>query len=898
MIIIPPDKTQDNVTTTNSDDQELPHESQTLPGPPLAAPKRSNQRNRKRKIRIAACAIIVLSLVAVFHTLKYTDRVEKFRHKTRKLLHRLQRPPLNFYNLQTIERTFLAVPNNESAIATSQKYASIPHLAGSERDLETARMFLEHFQLELGIAKPEDEPLFDAGSRQSQRAIRGTTTVPRRITKPIAWIDTYYPVLNTGLERKVEILNDNGGVEWSADLEEDQDPADPDAARYHDAIPTWHGLSKDGDVTGPIVYAKYGRKSDFDSLQQAGVDFKGTIALVRYGGVFRGLKVKAAQEAGCVGILIYSDPHDDAAVTVENGFRSWPHGPARNPTSVQRGSVQFISSYPGDPTTPGYPSYKNATRVDATSIPSIPSLPISWNTAKRLLIEIKDGIRSKPRIRLLNKVDDKVTPIYNTMAIIPGMVSEQAVLVGNHRDAWVLGAADPTSGTVCMYELVRGLGALLRTGWTPFRTIILASWDAEEYGLVGSTEWGEDFEDWIQAHVVAYLNLDVSVSGSRYNLKGSPSLAHLVMNAAISVPHPYDSTKTLWDARLDHGPFTGPNTAADSGVSELVLERLAEERDVEEAEIPVRALGSGSDYTVMLQRLGIASTDMGFGSTLTDAVYHYHSIYDSQTFQETYADPGFHKHVAVAQHLGLMTLRISESVILPINTTHYSFELLKYLRGVENLASANSIDVDTSPLRSALRELLEASLRLDSVREKLLEQMERANGDHERFVDAMVHEIKTWVNHKLGYKPKRFPFMTTEGQERVFMEVEAFMLAPEHAPALELYEVPINLTDLKDLEPDLHSSAPISQVREISIRLSRFEQGFLSEAGIKDREWYRHLGVAPGKWLGYGATPFPALSEAITIEKNVTLAKLEVGRLVEVVETLISTLSPSTSLTS
>ncbi|KAG8822839.1 hypothetical protein FRC19_005139 [Serendipita sp. 401] len=758
-------------------------------------------------------------------------------------------------------------------------------------------MFLDHFQSELGIAKPEDEPLFDAGSRQSQRAIRGTTTVPRRISKPIAWIDTYYPVLNTGLERKVEILGDDGDVEWSADLEEDQDFADPDAAQYHDAIPAWHGLSKDGDVTGPIIYVKYGRKRDFDSLQESGVDFKGTIALVRYGGVFRGLKVKAAQEAGCIGILIYSDPHDDGAVTVENGYEAWPHGPARNPSSVQRGSVQFISSYPGDPTTPGYPSYKNATRIESTSIPSIPSLPISWNTAKRLLSELGDDLKSKSRIRLLNKVDDKVTPIYNTMAIIPGIVSEQAVIVGNHRDAWVLGAADPTSGTVCMYELVRGLGLLLRDGWTPFRTIILASWDAEEYGLVGSTEWGEDFADWIQAHVVTYLNLDVSVAGSKYNLKGSPSLAHLIMNAAIAVPHPHNSSKTLWDARLEKGPFPLPSSVAGLDLSELVLEKLAEEQAIEQADIPVNPLGSGSDYTVMLQRLGIASTDMGFGTSLTDPVYHYHSIYDSQTYQEKYADPGFQKHVAVARHLGLMTLRISESLILPINTTHYSLELLNYLQKVENLASANTIDVDTSSLRSALNKLVNASLRLDTIKERLSEQVERATEDREKFVNAMLHEIKIWVNRKLGFRPKRFPFRGGEGQEKTFMEVEAFMLAPEHAPALDLYELSMDINDLADATPEDEYSAIMSQIREISIRLGRFEQGFLSETGIKDREWYRHLGVAPGKWLGYGATPFPALSEAITIERNATLAAIEVGRLVTVVETLTSTLTPSMTLT-
>jgi N-acetylated-alpha-linked acidic dipeptidase len=330
------------------------------------------------------------------------------------------------------------VPNNDSALAASRKYGTKPHLAGSEQDLATARMFLDLFQTELGIAKPEDEPFFDAGSRQSQRAIRGTTTVPRRIHRPIAWIDTYYPVLNTGVDQKLELLNEDGSVTWEATLQEDGDPADPEAGKYKDAIPTWHGLSKGGDVTGPLVYVKYGRKEDFDSLVESGVDLTGTIALVRYGYVFRGLKVKAAQEAGCAGILIYSDPHDDGSVTESDGYKHWPHGPARNPTSVQRGSVQFLSSYPGDPTTPGYPSYKNATRMEATSIPSIPSLPISWKNARKLLQELGQDVTSSRKVRMVNEVDNKVIPIYNTMAVIPGFVTEQAVIVGNHRDGKLL----------------------------------------------------------------------------------------------------------------------------------------------------------------------------------------------------------------------------------------------------------------------------------------------------------------------------------------------------------------------------------------------------------------------------------------------------------------------------
>lgn len=233
-------------------------------------------------------------------------------------------------------------------------------------------------------------------------------------------------------------------------------------------------------------------------------------SLCRYGGPFRGLKVKAAQEAGCIGILIYTDPRDHGSVTEKAGYKPYPEGPAINPHSVQRGSVQYLSSYPGlslpakqmraswidlyrffpgagDPTTPGYPSYPNATRLEGGNIPAIPSLPISWVNGKRILDEINpsnpfvlDGTLSKRRIRLLNQVDTRVIPIWNTIGVIPGHIRDEIVIVGNHRDAWVNGAADPTSGTVTVVEIIKGLGKLLREGWIPLRTIVIASWDAEE----------------------------------------------------------------------------------------------------------------------------------------------------------------------------------------------------------------------------------------------------------------------------------------------------------------------------------------------------------------------------------------------------------------------------------
>ena len=277
-----------------------------------------------------------------------------------------------------------------------------------------------------------------------------------------------------------------------------------------------------------------------------GIDFNGKIAIVKYGGVFRGLKVKAAQEAGAVGCIIFTDPGDDGEMTEENGHKTYPDGPARQHSSVQRGSVQFLSVYPGDPTTPGEPAYPNVTRIEGGNFPSIPSLPISFEDALPILKHLEGkgpkaadlgaewvgglgffGLDyfvgpSEADLHLVNEVNTRVMPIWNTMATVPGYITDEVIVVGNHRDAWVLGGADPNSGTASQYELVRGLGKLLSSGWRPMRTIVLASWDAEEYGLIGSVEWAEDFGEWFGGHVTAYLNLDSSVSGQNFQAQASP----------------------------------------------------------------------------------------------------------------------------------------------------------------------------------------------------------------------------------------------------------------------------------------------------------------------------------------------------------------------------------------
>lgn len=416
--------------------------------------------------------------------------------------HRRPSPPPRPMSPRAAEELFLTVPNNASVAAASYRYTKQQHMAGTGNGLLSALLLKSEYERFLGLpVSGPDERVYPAGSPENQAAVR---SLVHDDLEPSVWVDTYYPIMNAPVSRSVEIINDDtGAVEWRAKLREDIVEGDPTSID-RDEIPVFHGLSASGNVTGPIVYAGYGTFDDFAKLKAAGVSLEGSIALVRYGGIFRGLKIKFAQEAGAIGCLIYSDPGDDGEVTEKNGYKPYPEGPARQASSVQRGSVQFLSLYPGDPSTPGYPAYENATRLEKLSnMPSIPSLPISYQDALPLLQSLQgQGKRASEisdrwdggldidyyvgpgnkQVRFVNEVDTKVIPIQNVFAVIPGILRDEIVMIGNHRDAWVLGGADPSSGTASMNEIMRGFSALMKKGWKPLRTIVVASWDAEEYG--------------------------------------------------------------------------------------------------------------------------------------------------------------------------------------------------------------------------------------------------------------------------------------------------------------------------------------------------------------------------------------------------------------------------------
>lgn len=592
------------------------------------------------------------------------------------------------------ETAFLKVPNNASARASLEFITSKPHVAGTAGDLEMAEYVKTTFE-KVGIAAVLD---------------------PQKVLLT-------YPVSSS-----LELLDVSGKMVAKASLAEDTLDSDPTTHtwwRNH----TFNGYSPSGEVTAPIVYANYGLPEDFAALEEAGVEVKGSIVLMRYGECFRGLKAMNAQKAGALASIIYSDPEED-------GYAKgsvYPYGPWRPKSSVQRGSIQFISLCAGDPTRAYSPHGMDVEKLCGFSskelIPQIPVLPISYGDALVFLEslggkEAPNNFRGalnityrfgptkghyKVRVKVENRFQS--SPVWNVIGTIPGSLPadlDQPVVLGNHRDAWVYGAADPNSGTAQLLEVARGLGQLLRTGWKPLRTIYLCSWSGEEYGLLGSTAWGEVQES-ILRRALAYVNVDTGVSGPHFRASGTPSLAQLLGDVLGHVQHP-ESKKPLsehWSGKL-------------------------------------YSLGSGSDYTIFIDHLGIPSLDMAFSPR--DAQYGvYHSVYDSFTWMATEGDPDFTYHVAMAQLWGLVSLRLAGThalqAPLPMNLSIQAEAIEAYI--AEIMENITSLD---------FRRLDEASSTFKAAAAKTM-----AEAAHLRQMGQKApHEEVTALNERVGLVERQF----------------------------------------------------------------------------------------------------------------------------------------------
>ncbi len=503
-----------------------------------------------------------------------------------------------------------------------------------------------------------------------------------------ARIESYDVLFPTPRERLLEMV---APTRFTAALEEPLVPVDPTSSQKAEQLPTYNAYSVDGDVTGPLVYVNYGRPEDYEELAALGVSLRGAIVIARYGGSFRGTKPKIAAEHGAIGCLIYSDPRDDGYF----GDAVLPDGPMRNKDGVQRGSVMDLPTYSGDPLTPGVAARPGAARLavkDAATITTIPVLPISYGDAQPLLAAVGGPVaptawrgalpityRIGPgpaRVHLNVSFNWDITPIYDVIATLEGATfPDQWILRGNHHDAWVNGASDPASGMAPELEEARALGQLVKQGWRPKRTIVYASWDGEEPGLMGSTEWMEQHHAELREKAVVYINSDGNSRGF-LQAGGSHTLERFVNEVARSVEDP-ETKGTVWKRWQAQR------------ISEGSAELRTESRT--RTDLRIGALGSGSDYTPFLQHHGTASLNLSFGGLDQDGTYH--SIYDDFYHFKRFSDPGFLYGRALAQLVGTAVIRLADADVLPYEFTGLADTVQTYVRELQGLLRQRQDDV-------------------------------------------------------------------------------------------------------------------------------------------------------------------------------------------------------------
>jgi N-acetylated-alpha-linked acidic dipeptidase len=500
----------------------------------------------------------------------------------------------------------------------------------------------------------------------------------------------------------------------------------------------FNGMSPSGDAEAEIIYANYATPADFKKLEDMKIDVRGKIVLARYGENFRGVKALVAQEHGAAGLIIYSDPADDGW---QRGDK-YPQGPWHPDTGVQRGSVGYMFEFPGDPTTPGIasvPDLPDSQRISpeqSAQMPKIPVTPISYAEAWPILEHL--GGPDSPRnwqgalpftyhlgpgpvkVKMHLVQDYQFRTIWDVVGRIPGTDASNAwVVAGNHRDAWVYGAVDPNSGTAAMLEAVHGIGELLKSGWKPRRTIVFGSWDGEEEGLIGSTEWGEQHAADL-ANAAAYFNVDVAVSGPKFGASGVPSLKQFLRDVSKAVPSPKGGTvyeawqKTSAEAVNTHETSTSTYLPPAAG----------------NADVSVGDLGSGSDYAVFLQHLGVPSTDVGS----TGAYGVYHSAFDNFAWFKKFGDPDFAYEQEMARIFGLLAIRMADADVLPYDYEEYGKEVAAYIEAAKKKADAEfgSQSPDFTKASNAAHDFEKAGA-------KILAFQQKASGDAGKLNQALMH---------------------------------------------------------------------------------------------------------------------------------------------------------------
>ena len=632
----------------------------------------------------------------------------------------------------------------------------------------------------------------------------------------IETFDVLYPT------PKEELVEMTAPTSFRATLHEPPVPGDR-TSMLGGALPAYNVYGADGDVTAPLVYVNYGMPDDYKELARYGVSVRGKIVIARYGKGWRGLKPELAYEHGAVGCLIYSDPRDDGYF---NGD-TYPRGGWRPPEGVQRGSVMNIAKYPGDPTTPGYgsvPGAKHLAVKDSASILKIPVLPISYADATPLLralggpmapegwrgaLPIAYHIGAGPaQVHLLVKSNWGFKPIYDVIAKLEGSTDRnQWVVRGNHHDGWVFGAWDPLAGTVALMGEAKALGDLHRHGWRPARTIVYASWDGEEPMLLGSTEWAETHARELQQKAVLYLNSDTNARGF-LSVGGSHSLQHMVNQVAAGVTDP--ETRVSLQQR--------ERAAIEVEAAGSKLEPMTRELAGLAAaggDIPLSALGSGSDYSPFLDHLGLATLHVQFGGEDADAGI-YHSRYDSFDHFIRFGDPTFEYEVALAKVAGHIVMRTADAEILPMRFADFSSTLDRNVRELHQELAA------------------------------------------ERQAAQQQHKLLDSNAYRLAADPTR----PVAPPERL-SDVPRVDLAPLDEAAKRLRQSAQAYETAYDARAAAGLSIPARQLRQINMLMGTMEQRLLDEAGLPGRPWYKNTMQAPGALTGYAPKTIPAVREAL-----------------------------------
>lgn len=697
--------------------------------------------------------------------------------------------PLNGYSTASsrsqrdLETRFRAVPEPQKLRDYMQRLSARPHHVGSPYDKDNAEWMLAKFK-EWGL---------DAN------------------------IETFDVLFPTPRARMVELVEP---TKFTAKLQEPALPVDPTSNQQSEQLPTYNAYSIDGEVTAPLVYVNYGIPEDYEKLERMGVSVKGAIVIARYGNSWRGIKPKVAAEHGALGCLIYSDPADDGYVQ-GNVF---PGGAWRPHDGVQRGSVADMPLYPGDPLTPGVGATKDARRLelkDAKTITRIPVLPISYADAQPLLAAltgevVPEGWRGSlpqtyhlgpdaAKVHLKVQSNWDIKPVYDVIVKIPGAINpDEWIVRGNHHDAWVNGAEDPVSGTVVLMEEARAFATLLKQGWRPKRTIIYCVWDGEEPGLLGSTEWGEAHADELRRNTVAYINSDgngrgfLSMGGSHTLEKFINGVAHDIEDPEKKIPvWKRDQLKAIADAKTPE-----------------------DRKEVRErADLRIDALGSGSDWTVFLDHLGIASLDLSYGAEDGGGVYH--SIYDDFYWYTHFSDTDFSYGRALSQTAGTAVIRLADADLLPYDFSGLADNIHHYLDELQKLLQTKQDEVT-----------------------------ERKKEIEEGVFTAIADPKKTSVPPPVEEVPPHLNFAPLQNASDTLTH------------SAERYQ--------KALEKVSHNGElPVGPavLQALNKKLMRSERQLVSPEGLPGRPWFQHLIYAPGAYTGYGVKTIPGVREAIEQKK-------------------------------